>query len=452
MRSAATYAAAPPTGPSRRTAWNEGVLQLRAAATTEPGQLRIIGAALAALLVIFGAVTAWQVHDRARSADTVVNHSQPLSADAASIYRSLADANTTAASGFLAGGDEAAAVRARYERNIRTASGLLAQAAAKSEGSASAQRDMTILNRELPRYTGLVEAARANNRQGLPLGGAYLRYANDRMHEELLPAAKTLYEAESTQLDEDYDSAKSWPLLALGLGVAGLGALGWAQRRNYQRTNRVFNPGLVAATLATAVTLVWLTAGHGLARSGLGESDEQAQSLHALNQAWIGSLEARGEENMWLVARGAGSTYDQKYGQRMEAVAGGQGDGSGGGQLATALSLADDEKGRSSVRKATDAVEIWRDRHVEARGKEDAGEFDQAVALVIAPKKSTEQAFTWVDSNLQAAREHDQQEFEQTADEGRGALFGLPLGATVLTVLGGAAAVLGIGRRLSEYR
>ncbi len=90
--------APPPTEP-RRTAFAEGFDQLRAAATTEPGRLRIIGALLAALVVAFGAVTAWQMTDRSSAADDVVNRSQPLSSDAADIYRSLADANTAAASG-----------------------------------------------------------------------------------------------------------------------------------------------------------------------------------------------------------------------------------------------------------------------------------------------------------------------------------------------------------------
>ncbi|OSC57537.1 hypothetical protein B5181_32080, partial [Streptomyces sp. 4F] len=79
---------------------------MRAAAVTEPGRLRIIGALLAALVVAFGAVTAWQMHERSAAADDVLHRSQPLTSDAADIYRSLAEANTAASSGFLAGGQE----------------------------------------------------------------------------------------------------------------------------------------------------------------------------------------------------------------------------------------------------------------------------------------------------------------------------------------------------------
>ncbi len=140
----ATHASPPVTG--RRTAWAEGLDELRAAATTEPGRLRVIGALLAVLVVVFGAVTAWQVSDRSAAADDVVKHSQPLTADAASIYRSLADADTTAAAGFLAGDEESVATRERYATDISTASALLVKAAANSGGSDGARAQIAKLN------------------------------------------------------------------------------------------------------------------------------------------------------------------------------------------------------------------------------------------------------------------------------------------------------------------
>ncbi|NEE30075.1 hypothetical protein G3M53_32090, partial [Streptomyces sp. SID7982] len=85
--------------PAQRTTWTAQAQRLRAVATTEPGRLQIIGAVLALLVVAFGAVTTLEISQRASSADDVVSRSQPLSADAADIYRFLADADTAAASG-----------------------------------------------------------------------------------------------------------------------------------------------------------------------------------------------------------------------------------------------------------------------------------------------------------------------------------------------------------------
>ncbi|GAA2440206.1 hypothetical protein GCM10010405_24380 [Streptomyces macrosporus] len=422
--------------------------RLRAAAVTEPGRLRIIGAALAALVLAFGAVTAWQVSDRAAAADAVVGRSQPLSADAASIYRSLADADTTAAGAFLAGGDEPPELRERYERDIRTAARLLARAGAGSRPSNRGHDEIAELNQQLPVYTGLVETARANNRQGLPLGGAYLRHASERMREDLLPAAEALHRSETARFREDHRDARSRPVPALLTGVAALAALGWAQRRHFLRTNRVFNPGLLAATAATTALLVWLVTAHGLARSGLDASDRcGARSLQVLNEAWTGVLRARGDENMTLVARGGGAAYEESYRAGMREVA------DDGGRLAKALALADDPEGRGPVEDALRAAADWREHHAAAREAENDGRYDDAVALVVGPGRNTARsAFDAVDTGLAEAVRHEQREFERAAGRGRDALDGLPVGAGALAVLGAAGVVLGIGRRLSEYR
>ncbi|MFD3997514.1 hypothetical protein [Streptomyces sp. NPDC058583] len=443
--------AAPPAG---RSAWDVGRERLRVATTTEPGRLQILGAVLALLVVAFGAVAAIQVDDRTTAADDVVSRSQPLSADAAAIYRSLADADTTAASGFLAGTLEPAESRARYDRDIATAARLLVKAAASTDGSGESAREIATLNEQLPRYTGLIERARAANRQGLPLGGAYLRYANQQMTSVLLPAAERLYEAETVRLHEDDESARTWPFLALGLGLLTLAALVWAQRRTYTRTNRVFNHGLLAATAATLTVLLWLLAAHTVARSGLDNARTHGQeSLQALNTARIGSLTARANELLTLVARGAVLTEDgknDKYEAEYTSSAATLTDA-----LATARELADDDAGRVPVDEAASRTAEWKQRHKDARAKDEAGDFEGALGRIVGPKdsaQSTGQSFDQVDAALDRALAHEQTEFTRSAGDARDALTALPLGALALGILGAAGAVLGINRRLSEYR
>ncbi|MFG2230829.1 hypothetical protein ACGFNX_12540 [Streptomyces sp. NPDC048723] len=448
-------AAPPPDGPpGRGTAWAEGVERLRAAATTEPGRLRIIGAVLAALIVLFGTVSVWEISDRAAAADDVVGRSQPLSADAASIYRSLADADTTSSSGFLLGAQEPREVRQRYEKDIANASKLLVSAAANTEGNEDSRRQITVLSEQLPRYTGLIEQARATNRQGLPLGGAYLRYANEQMTTQLLPAAQRLYESETKRLYTDHDDARSWPLASIGLGLLAVAALVWAQRRNYRHTNRVLNHGLVAATAASVVVLLWLTVGHTVARSSLSEARADGQeSMKVLNDARIASLQARAGENLTLIARGAvlaedkkSDKYDVDFTNNMKQLDAG---------LATALRLADDAAGRDPVSRAADGVKQWKQRHTAAREADLKGDYEAALPQVVGDEKHKESsgaAFDTVDASLEQAVAHEQREFTRAAQDGLGALGGLVTGAAALVVIGAAAALLGIGRRLSEYR
>ncbi|MFG2117854.1 hypothetical protein [Streptomyces sp. NPDC048710] len=442
----------PPPAP-RRTAFAEGVEQVRAAATTEPGRLRIIGAVLALLVVAFGAVTAWQASERAAAADDVLHRSQPLSSGAAGIYRSLADANTAASSGFLAGGQETAASRDRYEKDIRTAAAGLVTAAANAEPGSPSEATIAKLNRLLPEYKGLIERARTYNRQGYPVGGAYLRYANEKMQKEMLPAAEDLYTKENQRLDADYGNATPYPWVAIALGVLALAALGWAQQRTYRHTNRVLNHGLVAATAATTVVLLWLVVGHAVARSGLdGSYDHGIRSLKVLHDARIASLKARGNENLSLVARGAetvtvgGQTYDAYYydfDKDMTVL---------GKGLTEADRLADDRTGTEPVKAAEDNMAVWKKRHTSARTEDENGNYQQALDMVIGGKGATGECFDSVDRNLALAIDHEQAEFKQAAGDGRDAMTGLPIGAAVLAVLGAAGAVAGIGRRLSEYR
>ncbi|MFF3511153.1 hypothetical protein [Streptomyces sp. NPDC002573] len=450
-----TPAAAPVPAP-RRAAIAEGVDRLRAVATTEPGRLRVIGAVLAVLVVTFGAVTAWQMTDRSNAADDVLHSSQPLSASAADIYRSLADANTTASSGFLSGGQEPVATTRRYEKDIETAAAGLVTAAAGTEPGSPAADTIAKLNKLLPQYKGLIERARANNRQGFPVGGAYLRAANDVMQQQMLPTAQDLYTKENQRLRADYADATPYPWFAIVLGALALAALGWAQRRHFLRTNRVLNQGLVASTAAAAIVLLWLVAGHSVARARLDSSyDHGVRSLTVLHDARIASLNARGNENLTLVSRGAETkqlpdgkvedAYDYAFQQDMRTLS---------ATLTEAGSLADDQAGKAPVTAATGNMKVWQQRHAQARSADDDGNYQAALNKIIGSKadQPTGECFDSVDANLAKALDHEKSEFERAAGDGRGAMTGLPLGAGVLAVLGAAGAVLGIARRLSEYR
>ncbi|MEU6322310.1 hypothetical protein [Streptomyces sp. NPDC047009] len=456
VRTAPVSPGRPAPAPPRRTAFAEGVDRLRIAATTEPGRLRVIGAVLALVVVAFGAVTAWQTTDRANAADDVLHSSQPLSAGAADIYRSLADANTTASSGFLSGGQEPAATTARYDKDIRTAAAGLVTAAASTDPGSPAATTIAKLNELLPQYKGLIERARANNRLGFPVGGAYLRAANELMQQEMLPKAQDLYTKENQRLRSDYAGATPYPWFAIALGVLTLAALGWAQRRHFLRTNRLLNHGLVAGTATAAILLVWLVVGHSVARAGLDSSYAHGvRSLDVLHDARIASLNARGNENLTLVSRGAETkqlpdgtvedAYDYAFQQDMKTLSAG---------LAKAVSLADDRAGEQPVTAATGNMKVWQQRHKQARTADDDGDYQAALKKIIGSgaDQPTGECFDSVDANLAKALGHEESEFRQSASGGRNAMTGLPAGAAVLALLGASGTLLGVGRRLSEYR
>jgi hypothetical protein len=141
-----------------------------------------------------------------------------------------------------------------------------------------------------------------------------------------------------------------------------------------------------------------------------------------------------------------------RAGMRDLAGAGDHGAAQAKSRLGTALALADDDAGRGPVRDALTYVRQWQARHAQARAADEKGDYDRALAKVIGADGSTGESFDRVAAGLHKALVHEQGEFRSAADGGRGALDGLPVGAGALAALAAGGAVLGIGRRLAEYR
>ncbi|HET7015390.1 MAG TPA: hypothetical protein VFI65_15845 [Streptosporangiaceae bacterium] len=72
---------------------------------------------------------------------------------------------------------------------------------------------------EIPEYTLLIGQARADNRDGLPLGASYLQEASYLMRTRLLPAAAELYRQENARLARSQAKATSIPLIAMIVAV-----------------------------------------------------------------------------------------------------------------------------------------------------------------------------------------------------------------------------------------
>ncbi|MFE4971560.1 hypothetical protein ACFRAR_05520 [Kitasatospora sp. NPDC056651] len=426
--------------------------RLAQATRTPPGRLRLAGVMLAVLTVAFGGLTAWQLETRAQAADRVVSDSQPLSRDAAEIHRSLADAATTAASGFLLADAEPDELRNRYEQDIATAAKLIAQAAARTTATSPAQDSLARLNQQLPVYAGLVETARADNRQGIPLGGAYLRYASEQMQTVLLPAAAELAAAENAALAADYSEAQAPPWAAYGLALVTLAALARVQVRLYRRTNRVFNIGLLGATAAVLAGTLWLLAAALATTMALYRSaDEGANALRALNSARAGVLTARLAEDLHFVARGSTAKYADQWTRVVKGLNADRATGS----LTSALSEAP-AAAAPSVREADQQFRQWTKRHDDARKLEvDDADYQGALDTTVTAKGDANTAdayFNATDKALAQAADIEQDRFRQAAEGTGGNLRTAAVATALLGLAAAAAALRGLGRRLAEYR
>lgn len=406
--------------------------------------------ALVLLGLAAGASAVVSVQDRAALVDEVTTRSGPLVVAAQDLYRYLSDADATAASAFLTDGPEPPELRERYETDIAQAGAALATVSSGvNEGPAAAA--VAMLSIQLPIYTGLVETARAYNRQGLPVGAAYLREASGVMRERLLPAAEELFQAVSEQLDDARDSAAAFPWLAVLLGTLAVASLLVAQLRLLQRTNRMFNIGLLVASVAALAALLWLVISWASASGHLSAGDRDGSAQVAiLSEARIAALQARSDEAHTLVARGAGVIYEEHY-QEVMATLSGTSDAQG--LLARAKGWATDEEAEAAVDAAIAGVGTWQEVHAELRRLDDEGDHAAAVALAIdAEQDSAGSAFRRVDEALGAGIAHGSERFGREAARAGDALGGSGVGLAMLTLVLLVGVVGGIQQRLAEYR
>ncbi|MQA11341.1 MAG: hypothetical protein GEU98_22885 [Pseudonocardiaceae bacterium] len=425
--------------------------RLRRSRSTTPGRLTMIATGLVTLSLLTGIVGTIMAQEKRDTITNLTDYREPLSSAAQQIYRSLSDADATAATAFLNGGVEPGDLRARYELDIAQAGAALSKATSDKGIASEEDRIVKTLSTQLPVYTGLVETARANNRQGFPAGAAYLREASGLMREKILPAASRLYQIDSERLSEEQDDANSFPIVTTLLVVGLLVALIATQRYLTRKTNRVINKGLLVATIAVGVAFLWgataLTAQAILVDNG---RDRGSRQVDVLIQARIAALEARADETMTLVARGEGGDYEKHFVQASRRLAGRDGNG---GLLAEARELTAGWEHEQQVRAAGRQAKEWLSRHGEIQRLDQGGSYQDAQAMAIGDgARTAATAFTELDEGLVRAITSGREEFRAGTVNGGRALLLLAPGMTLLAVVAAAGIIIGIQDRLREYR
>src|SRR2546430_8195005 len=423
--------------------------RIAARARSTPGRLTALMVLLALLGLLAGIASVVGIMQRSALVDGVRNGSGPLAIQAQQLYRSLSDADATAASAFLSNGVEPAALRERYQNDIAAASAALA--AVTAGGGTDEPAALRQVSTQLPVYTGLVDTARAYSRLAKPLGAAYLREASGLMREQLLPAAKALYLSENTRLGIDIDGGAEFPWLAIPLLVITIAGLVLAQRYLSRRTHRLLNVGLVVATGAAVLMLGWITLSLGTVYSHLDAGRQRGSSqVDFIARVRIAALTARADEALTLVARGSGSAFDKGFDDSMREVAG---DDGVSGELTEIRDSTPDPAVHDVLETARTDAKTWYDAHRKLRVEDNGGNYNGAVKLAIGDDPaSAASAFNRLDSDLAKGIATASATFDR---EARGAADGFAVaapGLVVLTLLMLVGLVAGFQQRIAEYR
>jgi hypothetical protein len=410
-----------------------------------------LGLWLAGLLVaslVWGVVAAWTVAEHASAAGNVVTVSEPLSLDAQQIYRSLSAADATEAAAFLSGGLEPLSLRARYQADITGAAREL-EAATAAAGQSAAGSSLATLSAGLPHYAGLVETARADNRLGLPLGAAYLREASGFMRATLLPAARDLSAQENAQLAAADQRATGLPYAALAVALIAALLLAASQWWLARRTSRIVNPGLLAASVAGLVSLVWLVIALTAARANLDAArDHGSAPVAALGRAETAALQAHADESLTLIDRAGDDSFQGDFLSLQRKL------GPGPGTLLTnAAAAARGSPGEPKAVAALGDAPTWYIAHQQVRSLDDSGRHLAAIAWTLGNSPADSGSlFGVLDTDLTSAITADQASFRSAAQRGRDDLAFLEAGMIVLSLIMVIGCAWGISRRLAEYR
>lgn len=416
----------PPTADER-----DSVAWVRRLARTTPGVVGIIAVAVAACCVLAGLVAGGQLDGRIAEHNVVLDRSEPLAYSAQNLYAALSAADAAAASAFLSGGIETDPMRARYKLALAEAASALTEVTAGTT-DAEARATLADMSAKLAAYTGLVESARANNRQGFPIGSAYLREASSLMQTALLPSAEKIYSGDLAALKDDQRAVGSAPtvglvLLGLVLVVIVVGSVILVGR-----TNRQFNLGLIAAAVAALMVIGWIVLATRLAAGNVERSQTDGTARFGqLAKARILAQQARTDETLQLIARGDITAREKSFNGHIEEMA---------SLLAT------------GPLSAVDAVAKWTASHRKQVEAYEGGDYPAAVAQAIGPDPAASAAqFTAAENSLRTEIERTRTTLRDRVSAAGTRLAWSPTGTLVMMVVAAAAAVVGLWPRLKEF-
>lgn len=410
--------------------------------STTPGRILTIGIVLAALGGLSAFATSTTINHRQHVLSTVLSHTEPLSFAAGRLYTTLSVADAAAATAFIAQA-EPRTVRLRYEQAVTDA----AVAATRASSGLTDTRLVELLGRinaELAVYTGLIEIARTNNREGNPVGSSYLSEASGLMQSTILTAAQELYQETSNRVDTETTASTQIPLpvILIVSTTVVFGAL--SHRWLARRTRRRINLGLVAGALCILVMVMWvgtaLTISTTASRSA---KDTAAESLRTVTNVQITAQQARADETLSLIRHGDDESRRRAFYTRIDTMH---------QEIGQYLSRSD-AIDKEDLQNVDQLLVRWRQANDRMNSYISVGNYLAAtkVALGSGEDDSTP-AFDKLDDELVRTVDQSRTRLRQDILNARSGLSGAQIGGMVLSLGVAIAVALGLWPRLKEYR
>lgn len=430
----AAAATQPAASPTQATTLAEAQAQARAQSQLEaarwvPGRLRRLRFLCALAVAAFSVFTLVQLQ-------LGVNASHRALADAQQVIRiqdikvDLLRADALATNAFLVGGLETSETRTAYDGALTRATTTIAAA---TEAQPEDREALTELANLVLRYTADMEVARTYNRQGMPVGTAYLREASTTLRDRGMAVVGALLTANTARADQSLDDQH--PVWVALPGLLVLAGLFLANRWIARRFRRRINVGLaVAGALVLLVTVIATTSSAKQAtENAVLQKQDYAQLLRGA-EARSSANAAKSSESLRLIARGSGKSFEDAWTAQAANV--------------------DDEFANLSMLGGVEQRLLWtnyRADHEEVVRLDDAGDWDAAVKLATTQDVGTTKSFGAVDAALAEEVRGRSDRVASILDDGLNNPR-LGQGLALLSLFGATyAAWRGVTRRLEEY-
>jgi len=419
----------------------------RLAAVSTPSRLSLLRVALIVTAVVFALAGAFGVNQRANAIADVRTASAQLLA-LQDIQVRVVHADAIASSSYLRSGQEDPAQRTAYLDEIAKAgNGLVA---VSSAANAADLEELSQASRLLGAYVGLVEQARANNRQGFPVGATYQRQANgvvsntDPDTADIVSSLRTVQASQRDQINNSLATAHRAGLWLIVTGVLLLALLVAATLWLSRTFRRLVN---VPIAVAGVIVLLVLIIGGATQAGSISDVDHavenQVSAADSAAQARSAGFEAQSQEALTLINRGNGAANEANWQRSNDVVT-----QLLGGELGSDENLSVD---------AHDAYTSYRDAHVEIRSLDDSGNWDDAVATSLGNKSTPNGinsvvAFGGFDDSVGKIVTGEGADAVARISDALSPLRSLRNIVFIAGLVVGALAAVGCGQRLREYR
>jgi hypothetical protein len=391
---------------------------------TTLNRLRLVAVAVC---LVFGALTALQLVMSWQANRTAADDTQQL-IRVQGIKTSLLRADALATNAFLIGGLEPAEQRAAYDDAIHQTVRSITEAAQAQPADRAA---LTALSSAVLDYAGGMDLARSNNRQGLPIGGAYLRKASAELRSTALPIVDQLVLSNSDRARDSMGAHHPWYVLLPTLAVI---AVLYLVNRWIGRTfRRRFNTGLLLAVVAVgAVGVVAAFVLNGQHNQNAELTDGSFETVVDGATARTAANDAKANESLRLIARGSGQAFEDAW--------------------KAAAAVVDNSLLEASLSGTQGTWDTYKTEHQKIVDLDTNGNWDDAVAAATsADVGSSSEAFADFDAQVEDAVARSATITTDTLVNGNSVLFGLAILAVLAGLAGAAFAAVGVNQRIKEY-